>query len=243
MGINLLIDDGILTTNPIKKWIKVEQPQPKKVILDSGYENGFQWSTIYNELADCVKPIAMVLYETGMRPVEVFHMRWHWLERLEEDFWVINVPSVDTVDGEIVFKEKTGKAHTVPVSPRLLRMFKLIGMQNTTDLIFPGPKNRGPRSDIESAFTNALKRSGLHGKGISPYCLRRTRATIWDRVDPVACMHALGHVSKEVHYRHYVEVPLDRLFTLVGLEYRHQGPLPGSGSLPEFCLTQQYKTA
>lgn len=87
-----------------------------------------------------------------MRPVEVFHMRWHWLEHFGRDFWSINVPSADSVDGGIVFKEKTGKAHTVPVSPRLIKMFKSIGMKNTTDLVFPGPKNKGPRSDIESTF-------------------------------------------------------------------------------------------
>lgn len=221
MAINLLVDDGKLLRNPIKKWIKVNLPSPKKTVLDGGIENGEQWNQLYQCMASSIKPIILTLYETGMRPKEVFNMRWHWIEKVAQDRWIINIPDEDILDSKTVFEEKTGTHHRVPISPKLLQLFKEIGIRKSNDLVFPAPRKDGPRSDIESAFTNALRRSDLKGLGIAPYSLRRTRATIWDEIDPIACMSATGHSPKNVHYKHYVSISDERLFKLVGLSLRN----------------------
>lgn len=213
MAINYAVDNGVLDSNPVKRFMAVPQGQPKKVVLDDGYENGFQWNTIYKALCVQAKPIALVLYETGMRPKECFHMQWNWFTQKAFDRWVITVPM------EI---DKTGNEHDIPVSLKLLALFKSMGMNSTSNsLVFPAPKKSdGIRTDIESAFTNALHKCGLHGKGISPYALRRTRVTIWDAIDSNASRYAVGHVAKEIHLRHYVRIPPDRLFKLVGLDFK-----------------------
>jgi integrase len=121
--------------------------------------------------------------------------------------------------------DKTGSEHDVPVSRRLLGLFLSMGLgtrrADAGDIVFPAQRRRsGVRGNIETAFRSALGRCGLDGRGISPYALRRTRITIWDAVDSNACRYAVGHVSREVHLRHYVRISHERLFRLVGLDFR-----------------------
>jgi len=217
MAINFAVDSGELEFNPIKRFIHVPQGRPKKVVLDEGYEDGPQWRLLRDALHDRVRPIAVVLYETGMRPKECFNMQWNWLNEKARDRWVITVPG---------YVDKTGNEHDVPVSGRLLELFRSIGMERWVGgrdceaLVFPAQRNvSGVRGNIETAFVNALRRCGLDGRGISPYALRRTRITIWDGVDSNACRYAVGHVAKEVHIKHYVRISPERLFRLVGLEF------------------------
>ncbi len=225
MALNLLVDDGNLDKNHIKSFTKVKQNRSKPKIIDEGSPNGSQWQLLHKHIAPNMRPILLTLYETGMRPKEVFNMRWSWLEQKSDDQWIIRVPAVDVVNGETVFEEKTNNEREIPVSPPLLRCLQDLGIKSEQLLIFPAPRKKGPRTDIESAFTNALKRAELTGQGISPYVLRRTRLTIWDQIDPAAGMYAAGHVSKDVHYRHYVNFPLKRLFKLVGIDYEVEDDL------------------
>ena len=119
MAINFAVDSGELEFNPIKRFIHVPQGRPKKVVLDDGYDDGPQWRLLYGALHERVRHIALALYETGMRPKECFNMRWGWLSEKAPDRWVITVPgSVD----------KTGNEHDVPVSLRLLEMFRSMGL-------------------------------------------------------------------------------------------------------------------
>ncbi len=138
-------------------------------------------------------------------------MQWKWLQEKSTDRWIINIPS---------YVDKTKHEHDVPVSLKLLSMFKERGIKNDNSLIFPAPRKGGVRSDIESAFTNALIRCGLNNKGISPYALRRTRITLWDAIDSNSCRYACGHKPKDIHLRHYVKISHERLFKLVGLDFK-----------------------
>jgi integrase len=214
MAINFAVDNGELEINPIKRFIHVPQSRPRKVVLDDGYENGPQWMALYGALHERIKPIALVLYETGMRPKECFNMKWGWLREKAADRWVINIPkSVD----------KTGNEHDVPVSMRLLEAFRGLGLgrMGREERVFPALRRvSGVRGNIDTAFHSALGRCGLWGLGISPYALRRTRITIWDAVDSNACRYAVGHVARDVHLRHYVRISPERLFGLVGLDFR-----------------------
>jgi integrase len=209
MAINFAVDNRLLDANPIKRFIHVAQGLPKKIVLDDGRENGSEWRAIYDAINDDVKPILLTLYETGMRPNECLRMRWNWLTQKDERRYIITIPSAI---------DKTGREHDVPVSAQLLKQLNSIGMKHSDSLVFPSiRKENRPRRNIHEAFANALGRCGLAEKGITPYALRRTRITIWDAIDTNASRYAAGHVPKEVHLRHYVKIPQERLFRLVGL--------------------------
>jgi integrase len=209
MAVNFAIDNKLLDINPIKRFIHVAQEMPKKVVLDDGRENGKEWAAIYSAANSDIKPILLTLYETGMRPNECLQMRWNWLTQKDERRYTITVPPS---------ADKTGYEHDVPMSTRLLEQFKSMGIRTCDSLIFPSPirKNR-PRHSIREAFISALYKCGLTKKGITPYALRRTRITIWDAIDTNASRYAAGHIPREIHLRHYVRVPPERLFKLVGL--------------------------
>jgi integrase len=209
MAVNFAIDNRLLDANPIKRFIHVAQGMPKKIVLDDGRENGKEWKAIYSAVNNSVKPILLTLDETGMRPNECLQMRWNWMKKKDERRYTITIPPS---------ADKAGYEHDVPISARLLEQFKSIGIRTCDSLIFPSPvrKNR-PRHSIHEAFINALYRCGLAEKGITPYALRRTRITIWDAIDTNASRYAAGHIPREIHLRHYVRMPPERLFRLVGL--------------------------
>jgi len=144
-----------------------------------------------------------------MRPGECFQIRWNRLTMKGKNRYTITIPA--DID-------KTGYEHNVPISMRLLELFRAIGIKSDDSLIFPSPKNPNvPRKSIKEAFDKALHQCGLYGKGVTPYALRRTRITIWDAIDSNAARHAAGHVPKDVHVKHYVKMSPERLFRLVGL--------------------------
>ncbi|MCL2220684.1 MAG: tyrosine-type recombinase/integrase [Chitinispirillia bacterium] len=209
MAVNFAVDNRLLDTNPIKRFIYVPRGLPKKIVLDDGRENGPEWAAIYGAASDDLRPIILTLYETGMRPNECLRMRWSWLTRKDERRCLITVPS---------HADKAGYEHDVPVSAPLLELFRGMGMKNSEALVFPSLRRRcKPRRSIHDAFTEALNRCGLAQKGITPYALRRTRITIWDAIDSNASRYAAGHVPAEIHTRHYVRIPPERLFRLVGM--------------------------
>lgn len=211
MALNFAADNNKIKHNPIRRFIKVPQGQPKKIVLDDGFEDGPEWLAIYESIADADKPIVLTLYETGMRPKEVFNMRWSWIIQKAEGMWIIKIPAdIDKTDYE----------HELPVSLKLLAMFKEMGIRSDDTLVFPSPVTSGVRTTIKTAFKNALIMAKLRGKGITPYALRRTRTTIWDEIDSNASRYAVGHVPKEVHQKNYVKISIQRLFRLVSLDYK-----------------------
>lgn len=207
MALNRMADDGEIPFNPVKCFIKVEQDKPKKIVLDDGYENGPEWQAIYQNAQDDKKLIFLCLYYTGMRPKECFHFRYDWIEKITEEFWMIKIPS------EV---EKTETERLIPVAPILRDSLKLKWMSG---LVFPSSVTGDVIKGIHKAFSGAVKRSGLSGKGYTPYVLRRTRLTIWDEIDSDAAKCSGGHTLKGTHYKNYVRFTKQRLFKLVGLEF------------------------
>jgi len=157
------------------------------------------------------KPVALCLYETGMRPAEVFALRWEWIAEVCEDRWLIVIPPA---------MEKTGAERKVPVSQRLLDVLKPV--RRDEGLVFPSPVTGAARLSISKAFTAAMVRAKLKRAGLSPYALRRTRITIWDEIDGNACSYAVGHTFSDVHSRHYRAFTAERLFKLVDLPFDHR---------------------
>jgi integrase len=143
-----------------------------------------------------------------MRPAEVFSMRWSWVEEVSSDHWLIVVPASS---------EKTARGREIPVSPALLQVLKASPKTAPDALVFPNDRGE-QRHDIREAFAGAVKRAELAGRGLTPYCLRRTRISVWDSIDPAAARIAAGHSPVDVHEKHYVRIGRARLFRLVGIE-------------------------
>ncbi|MBN1472574.1 MAG: site-specific integrase [Syntrophaceae bacterium] len=228
-AINFLISEELLFANPISRLCHVEVPQIRKIVLDEGYSWGPQWQWIYENISAGFRLICLILYETGMRPREVLLMRTGWIKCLAPERYIIEVPSEE---------EKTGQLKEAPVSLRLLpELLDAIKGKSNHDLVIPSTLEKGvsqgrilvAERNLRSAFKIALKQYNeqintlefprIDIKRTTPYAMRRTRITIWDRIDTDACRYAVGHVPKDVHGQHYVVIPHERLFRLVGLEY------------------------
>lgn len=190
------------------------------MILDDGYEYGVEYRAILKNITPQVRPIVEMLYETGLRPKELFHLRWHWIQKKTKNCWVLVVPAEEKLGSMQTFDEKTGNSHMVPLSTRAVKVLKSVGIrEDSTALVFPSPVTLQPRKDIRSAFKTALEKAGLANRDITPYALRRTRLTLWDEIDSNAARYAGGHVARDVHERNYVKVSLKRLFKLVGIDF------------------------
>jgi integrase len=205
-SLNWLVKNSKIPKNPIKGYEGAQEMAPAKIVLDEGYVDGPQWEALYSSADADTRPILLCLYETGMRPAEIFAMRWEWIAEAAFDRWLIAPPPS---------LEKTGAERRIPVSRRLLEALK--PLRKESGLIFPSPVGGGERQSIRTAFHTARKRGKLPEK-ITPYSLRRTRITIWDEIDGDACRYVVGHAPSDVHGKHYRRFTPERLFKLVGLE-------------------------
>lgn len=195
--------------NPLAEARRPKGADPKRIVLDDGTANGEQWQALYSEVCAADRGVVLCLFETAMRPAEVFSMRWSWVEQVTPDLWLIRVPAEN---------EKTSRGREIPISPSLLAHLKAVPRTNDVDaLVFPNHYGK-ERHDIRVAFGGAVERAGLQNHGFTPYCLRRTRVSIWDSIDPAAARIASGHSPLDVHELHYVRIGRARLFRLVGLE-------------------------
>jgi integrase len=205
VAINWAVKTKRLQSNPITGFEKCREAAPKKVVIDDGYANGKQWRGLYGAADKDLKPILMTLYETGMRPAEVFGMRWEWITEADIDKWLIEIPQD---------QEKTGAERKIPVSKSLLEILR--PMRKESGLVFPSPVTGKERLTITRSFSAARKKTNLK-KEITPMALRRTRITIWSNVDSEACRHIVGHKPRDCHFKHYLRFTKDRLFKIVGL--------------------------
>jgi len=203
-----------IQSNPLSGCRLPKRAMPKKTLLDEGMQ-GDQWEALFANVHPVDRDIVLCLFESGMRPKEAFLMRWEWIERLADDRWLVRVPAVDLG----VDIEKTGADRRIPVSPAWLESLRAIeGGAQKHGLVYPSPATGEARHTIKRAFSTAVRNAGLQGRGLTPYCLRRTRLSIWDQVDSGASKYVSGHVATETHYRNYVGFPPARLFRLVGIE-------------------------
>lgn len=216
-----------ITYNPVKGYIRPQQKDPARIVLDEGMEGGPEWRAIYAKCSDAIKPLVLTLYETGMRPVEVFSMRRSWWIQCSSDRWIIEFPAE--------FAEKTLKERRVPVSMALLNAMR-DRLQNMApaDLFFSSPRTGEIRTNHWQGFVNAVKRvrdmvdkaksfsdyddfdawacreewpigdsllawevKGFTGTGVTPYALRRTRLSAWDAIDENASRYVSGHTLKK----------------------------------------------
>jgi integrase len=121
-------------------------------VLDEGVEGGAEWKAVYHKSTRAVKPLVLTLYETGMRPIEVFSMRRSW--------WVECAPDRRVIEFPPEFVEKSNKNRRVPVSLALLEMMRpRLQTMAADDLFFPPPKaGAAIGTNHWVGFENAMKR-------------------------------------------------------------------------------------
>jgi integrase len=203
IAINWAVDNNRLAKNPIRGYDTVEEPEPARIMLDEGKANGQEWQKLYQAIHKDKKALFLCLYETAMRPAEVFLMRWEWVNVFAK---TITIPAGIT---------KTKKGRVIPISERLWEALK--DRPRVSELVFPNVDTGKPFNGVAKAFKAACRRSGLAGRGLTPYCLRRTRLTIWNAIDSTAARELGGHAKRrdDPHLYNYVQPGLERLADVV----------------------------
>lgn len=223
-AMNHAVDMQLIPNNPISRFCNVKQLPPPKVVFDNGEYWGKDWSKVYHALGETtynrdprnqnmIQLMFLTLYETGMRPNEVLHLEWHWINKLSHERYIISIPNTVT---------KSNIGRHVPISPILLKA--LNDFKRTSHkkhgLIFPSPITHKVRyqGTINKPFNTALKASGITQLlPYTPYALRRTAATRFSAIDEGASEACLGHSPGSVQRKYYSVINYDRLFKLVGL--------------------------
>jgi integrase len=143
---------------------------------------------LLNAASPTLVPVLRVLLTTGMRPHEVFALRW------EHDGWDTErglCTSILALGKKVIFVPgllaKNHKDREVPLSPELVEMFGALPRD---------PKLEGkvfPWGDCPPAFTEAVKAAKL--KNVTLYTLKHTAASRMIRagVDIVTVSEILGH--------------------------------------------------
>ena len=141
-----------ISYDPIAGYSRPKQKDPDKIVIDEGTNDGPVWRAIYSKCSVLAQPLVLCLYETGMRPKEVFFLRRSWFVECAPDRWIIEFPSD--------FQEKTSKERRrVPISLRLLESIKpILQSLEPNDLIFPSPRTKKERTRHWGAFGRAVKR-------------------------------------------------------------------------------------
>jgi integrase len=206
-AIDHAVANNLVDRNPIKSFCRVPQPSAKKIIMDDGCEYGFDYRALLREIIDDEsRDRIKMLYETGMRPSELWKMTDKWIKKITDDCWLIEVPHD---------QEKTGTYKRIPLSSQAQAIIAIRLAIRCNGLLFPSADS-GEVKYFRRPFCSAIERAGLKGKEYTLYCLRRTRATIWDAIDSDASRYALGHSPTDSHRRNYVRITDERLFRLVG---------------------------
>lgn len=219
-ALNHAVDMTYIEDNPVRRFHHVKLPKPDVLLLDDGVDWGEEWAGIFENLCPSLiesfpdrylrtRVLILCLYETGMRPDEVFSMHHNWIREVQPGFMMITVPKE---------MSKTKMARRIPVSDRLGGQLTKIWKRGQDGLLFPSPITGMKFSDsgIKKVFKAACERAGLDERQYTPYALRRTRTTIWDSIDEGAARFATGHTPQDSHRKHYVRMTDKRLFLLVG---------------------------
>jgi integrase len=90
------------------------------------------------------------MWKQGARPNEILQYRYSMLDL---------VSGTIAIPGEIT---KTGRARTIPMNPRVLRILKWLASRVETDLIFPSPRNPEiPQKEYKTGWNRACRGSGV----------------------------------------------------------------------------------
>jgi integrase len=162
------VEDGLIDFAPKLKVLK--GANVRKWVLLPENEQAY--------LAACTEPlrtVAAIILDAGLRPDEVFRLRWEHIRFVDEKRAVIVVPGTKT----------SAAARPVPMTPRLRG---IIGARwqaagkPANGWVFPAKRaavGHAVDNTVYEPHTNAVKKIGLNPREFVLYALRHTCLTRW----------------------------------------------------------------
>lgn len=177
--------------------IKLVKEQGRSAIIDPEAE--------FKLLAAAKQPlrdVLMIILDSGMRPGEVFRMRW---EDIAWDRGMIFIPRGKTLRSR----------RFIPMSERVTEALNARRYGQTEGWVFPSDSVDGHLTTVAKAFEEARKAAGL-SKSIVLYSARHTFATkvMGATGDLSLVMRALGHTNAQTAMI-YQHPSLERVRTIV----------------------------
>lgn len=173
---NLAIDWGYASENPVLKVRQFsEKGNVKERVLSEEEE-----TRLLAAAAPHLKPILLVLLNTGARRNEILMLKWSAVDLRQRTIRLTRL--------------KSGQNPIVPLNERAAEVLASLRAKTTGEYVFPGPK--GERlTTIRTAFKNACRRAEI--SGLRLHDLRHTFASrlVRARVDIITVQSLLGHVS------------------------------------------------
>jgi excisionase family DNA binding protein len=187
---NKAVEWGKIERNPISRVKKFKEPPAKERIL-TNEEIGRLLFTAKPHL----KPILIVLLNTGMRKSEVLSLRWENVD-LRKGF--IYVGASDS---------KSDRSRTIPMSSLVLETLEELRKGSNSEYIFVNPETKKHFIDVTESFKTACRNAEVEGLRI--HDLRHTAASkmVEAGVDLVTVSKILGHSSIQMTMRYAHPTP------------------------------------
>jgi len=176
---NWLVEEGKVTTNPIRK--KVKAPKKKETA-----RRPFDREEIVRFL-DAARPTLRPLFlcglYTGLAAKELISLRWQDVSLSRKTISVV--------------RQKNGKPVYIPINAALLDTLKVLPSRLARGRVFLSRYGKPYKAFPKGAWRGALERADLLGRGLNgPHSLRRTFATDYEGQER-DLQHLLGHESLE----------------------------------------------
>jgi integrase len=183
--LNKAIKRDLLTVNPAKK-VSLPDPQNERDRILTADE----WTRLYAEAADHLKPIMLVAYRVGMRYSEIVRLTW---DRVDRERGLITLRAIDT---------KTKRPRQVPMTADVLATLKELHKVRYLgqDRVFL--RDGKPITSVKTAMKNAKKRASI--TNFRFHDMRHCAATSLRRagVDNTTAMAIIGHRSERMWRRY-----------------------------------------
>lgn len=179
------VEWGKIETSPAKRVKKFKESNVKERILSSD-----EARRLIESASPHLKPILILLLNTGMRRNEALSLRWE---------------NINFSKGFIFIEDsKSGKSRTVPMNLSVLEALKEIKRSSEFVFSFPGKKNI---KDIRTSFKSTCEKANI--EGITLHSLRHTAASkmVEAGVDLVTVSKILGHASIQMTMRYAHPTP------------------------------------
>jgi integrase len=175
-------------SNPVKGVGRYEESEPvERPLLPDEEER------LLAMAAPHLKPILVILLNTGMRRNELLSLRWK---------------NVNLAAGHVIIQKTNSKTKRMRIVPlNRAAMGALRGIPRRHELVFYNPKTKSSLKEVRTAFLAACRKAGI--EGLRLHDLRHTFATrLRDKhVDLATIMKLLGHstIAMTLRYAHCSE--------------------------------------
>jgi len=214
---NLLVD------NPFTGVKLLEVPETVERILKEDEENKLI-AACDKVRAPHLRPIVLVVLNTGMRKGEILSLGWSQVDLENRLISIINA------------KTKSGK-RKIPTNETVFNL--LSNLPRKSSLVFPSHRKEGARfRDPKKAFAKAVRIAGI--PHIRFHDLRHTFATRLVRggVDLITIQHLLGHANIAMTARYAHSLADDKIAAVRRLDFAGVSSLPDPKRTPEPILNK-----